>query len=1072
MAKFNPDAGLSPTNTPSGLGYSNGIGENNQFKTLFGGLSNAIGGFAQATDEANKHQIYEDTLASVDKVQSVFGVDAAANEASTTPADITKGGAQMSTLKKAYESGAISDVYYFTKLNDIVKGLRVKYPGYDEVIDNSIQNIAGVTPANAIVNAIRQDAMQGQNESKSREATFYQNHAGDIIRAHPDWKGPGDTRWSYDQLVVDAGGVQAYDSNVQAATARLSLDLATKKATDEQVFDTASTIAGTRVAEIVNGGLGGLGENFKATDAKLKGVLDGTIKLDGQTTADLTLGLNQARTQASLIIQRELSKPLNPDKPELGSIWSNLKTKSARDDVISGALAPIDIMQQAITNNDYGLVRAMSAVIEVQKNKDIADLLQSNDVFGKIQAMSSLMGPAFAPYLDDLFSKAPNLETAVTSMLYHALGTETTTDAKTGKVTPKVGAATVISDAERGVNKVTPAVVNTFMKTGLNVINSYTKGGDSKAADAVVRQLFDEKKGWTLEAFNEGERSTIFNQLVNPTTTAKLKQITDDSGDKTAWSTYTSWAYKNVSPVFTQQFNDLKNQMNDPVTQQLLQLRYDDVQGTVQFNEQDVGKLIASGALPPTGAIDPFRMYQSKTNGVIDIVSGINQTIGSMKSIFEADGKDLTKELTPFLNAVGIAPPPTAGGKAVGKQTSLSPMQTQQQAHSDVKAGIQLVADHLGTTIDDKTPGGQTITALATAGHKTPLEVASAYLGMHERKDTTAIANFIKTATGVSINPAETAWCAAWVNAVLGATGNEESKGNKLWAFDFESYGKDARKDPQPGDIVVFRWKDGGGHVGFVKSWNKDGSVQVLGGNQSNSVSVATYNQSQVSAVRRITPGTGGAPPEGFQDVGVTEVASKGKTAPFDHAPFQPGFDAESGHATFPIAAGFNALKPGYLGGPGDTVDTHKIDTPRTYTPTNNFGAGPLPDLPKDGFFSGVSNFFGSILSTNPVMAAESKKAGRAASDGEFVLGMFRRSLETNFTDPQEKDQAETASKSLFGVSLKELDPATIQQAYEKHPEKQADIQAFLEYIRRTIAAVPAMNNDKIIGSFDDLSHR
>lgn len=139
------------------------------------------------------------------------------------------------------------------------------------------------------------------------------------------------------------------------------------------------------------------------------------------------------------------------------------------------------------------------------------------------------------------------------------------------------------------------------------------------------------------------------------------------------------------------------------------------------------------------------------------------------------------------------------------------------------------------------------------AGLTDPVEIAGKFKGLNEREHKNVIADFIKKAAGININPATTAWCAAFVNGVLGASG---SKGTgKLNARSFLSWGQPV-DEPQQGDVVVFSrgnssWQ---GHVGFYMGTevrNGETYIKVLGGNQSNKVKESYYPASRLLGYRR-----------------------------------------------------------------------------------------------------------------------------------------------------------------------------------------------------------------------------
>lgn len=131
-------------------------------------------------------------------------------------------------------------------------------------------------------------------------------------------------------------------------------------------------------------------------------------------------------------------------------------------------------------------------------------------------------------------------------------------------------------------------------------------------------------------------------------------------------------------------------------------------------------------------------------------------------------------------------------------------------------------------------------------------KILSGVVGLNENSDAAAISSFIKRSAGISIDPRVTPWCAAFVNAVLGAQGIEGT--GKLNARSFLNFGT-ATDDPKAGDIVVFSRGTGGqGHVGFFQGYDANGNILVLGGNQSNSVRVSSYSPDKLLGFRRAGP--------------------------------------------------------------------------------------------------------------------------------------------------------------------------------------------------------------------------
>lgn len=96
----------------------------------------------------------------------------------------------------------------------------------------------------------------------------------------------------------------------------------------------------------------------------------------------------------------------------------------------------------------------------------------------------------------------------------------------------------------------------------------------------------------------------------------------------------------------------------------------------------------------------------------------------------------------------------------------------------------------------------------------------------------------------------ETAWCSASLNYFCKRLGYERSG-----RLDARSWLKlpSIVLEPEIGDIVVFWRKSPNsweGHVGLFISWDED-SIYVLGGNQSNMLSIAPYSRERLLGFRR-----------------------------------------------------------------------------------------------------------------------------------------------------------------------------------------------------------------------------
>jgi uncharacterized protein (TIGR02594 family) len=164
----------------------------------------------------------------------------------------------------------------------------------------------------------------------------------------------------------------------------------------------------------------------------------------------------------------------------------------------------------------------------------------------------------------------------------------------------------------------------------------------------------------------------------------------------------------------------------------------------------------------------------------------------------------------------------------------------------------------------DGIPGRDTLTALGLFTAKAPApkvggvplpwyDEGKAHLGLREargRATNAEIAKWLKE-LDASWSDDETPWCGAFVGHCIAATlPDEPLPANPFGARNWGKFG--VRCDPQVGAVMVF-WRksrqSGLGHVGFYAG--EDGAnFHVLGGNQSNSVSVAKVSKERFVGAR------------------------------------------------------------------------------------------------------------------------------------------------------------------------------------------------------------------------------
>ena len=125
------------------------------------------------------------------------------------------------------------------------------------------------------------------------------------------------------------------------------------------------------------------------------------------------------------------------------------------------------------------------------------------------------------------------------------------------------------------------------------------------------------------------------------------------------------------------------------------------------------------------------------------------------------------------------------------------------------------------------------------------------YLGINEIKGKLNNPTIISWAKDVGVDKIytsdEIAWCGLFVAKVILKAGFEVVK-DPLWALNWSNFGT-KQTIAMLGDVLVFK-RDGGGHVGFYIAEDKN-YYHVIGGNQSDSVSVTRIAKNRCVGIRR-----------------------------------------------------------------------------------------------------------------------------------------------------------------------------------------------------------------------------
>lgn len=139
------------------------------------------------------------------------------------------------------------------------------------------------------------------------------------------------------------------------------------------------------------------------------------------------------------------------------------------------------------------------------------------------------------------------------------------------------------------------------------------------------------------------------------------------------------------------------------------------------------------------------------------------------------------------------------------------------------------------------------------------LDLARSKMGLHERRNNSALKRWLKSDGGSIGDPARIPWCGDFVETCIAVTlPDEPLPTNPYSARNWAKFGRSCK--PQPGAVLVFK-RGKGGHVGFYVGEDTT-AYRVLGGNQSNAVTITRVSKTRCIGVRwpaTALPAAGGA---------------------------------------------------------------------------------------------------------------------------------------------------------------------------------------------------------------------
>lgn len=308
-------------------------------------------------------------------------------------------------------------------------------------------------------------------------------------------------------------------------------------------------------------------------------------------------------------------------------------TKQQRDDLKSTALAQVEIVQDAILNQQYGLVNYSKTMNDTTIQNDIRRL--SADPVMRLRAILKDY-PDGQMIIDKMLVDNPqmasNFNNALTSWMTGELfskdhksldGLLQETQAKTNGNTP-------------------PEVIKQNTQNAVKML--LQKDASFEVAQQAAQMLFSEENQAFLGHFTTKSQDILFKTLISPRMTERMIEL--GKSDPQMFENYRNWTLNSFGALFNQDFNTLvdNNKFGDDLV-----ITWDAERGI--FKAEANPESAARGAYTP-GIGQMYKDWANSAAG--ESMNRLNDYVKRLKPILEAEGGKTEDALTAMLERFGI----------------------------------------------------------------------------------------------------------------------------------------------------------------------------------------------------------------------------------------------------------------------------------------------------------------------------------------------------------------------------------------------------------------------------------
>lgn len=611
--------------------------------------------FQQADDESEKRiQSLEATAQILSpQPQKASGEDiTGATGTEPKPPAISEAPAYVDNLVNLRNNGKISETEYKKRLYLFAKQTRAAYgPQFRDFIDNTISKATGESnPANAYAQSLIGDInarATKENDGRNAVASKLLDASNEGIQgAETIRKGVLDG--SVDQFTAQKWIAERKAGKYASDSARWALETSSA---DRSIKEQAAGDWLTKHAST-------LATNYFSNLNTLTGVAgpeDAQKRLQMLSTGQITASEDEVRQLGILMDQHQKVaftqawKDANAPGPNGGpSIVQYMGADKARK-IIQDNLNPLfDNVKDSIYNKDWGAAYNSIHTAEAMKNETTLRVLRDKDQGSALAVMGAVKSITGNDILTQDLTRqwiqaggGEKWTEFLKNSASHAI-----VDNNNPKIWQSGKGPSLKEDVERAEqNDAPPITYQQVTQLPGQIINS--KSSDQSKI-AMARYAFGPKNAGLVSKFakdtevNDSQYS-LYNSLYADDVTKELARLRGTGGEgMQAWNMYKNSAERAFGTELFRK--DLANLQNFPGPKQGLQIGWNDT--THRIEVADIA--------PPTS--DPYiqREREMRIRNLSKVTERINAGIGRLKTIYEAEGKDVNQYLIQELQANNV----------------------------------------------------------------------------------------------------------------------------------------------------------------------------------------------------------------------------------------------------------------------------------------------------------------------------------------------------------------------------------------------------------------------------------